>query len=124
MRISVWLSVISLLNSETQLNYPWESCPPLSNDWDGHLMLPLNHHKKLLIFNRNHCQRRLFIIRSRSDAIKDEVIKRLHETEKPFMPLVQLLYITMRIYGSLQTKTEKLYMLFTLYQKERNFQKQ
>lgn len=37
------------------------------------------------------------------------------------MPLVQLLYITMRIYGSLQTKTEKLYMLFTLYQKERNF---
>ena len=26
------------------------------------------------------------------------------------MPLVQLLYITMRIYGSLQTKTEKLYM--------------
>jgi len=30
----------------------------------------------------------------------------------------------MRIYGSLQTKTEKLYMLFTLYQKERNFQKQ
>ncbi len=36
------------------------------------------------------------------------------------MPLVQLLYITMRIYGSLQTKTEKLYMLFTLYQKERN----
>ena len=63
-------------------------------------------------------------MRSRSDAIKDEVIKRLHETEKPFMPLVQLLYITMRIYGSLQTKTEKLYMLFTLYQKERNFQKQ
>ncbi len=33
------------------------------------------------------------------------------------MPLVQLLYITMRIYGSLQTKTEKLYMLFTLYQR-------
>ena len=45
----------------------------------------------------------MFIIRSRSDAIKDEVIKRLHETEKPFMPLVQLLYITMRmLYGIAQ----------------------
>ena len=87
---------------------------------DGHLMLPLNHHKKIInIFNRNHCQRRLFIIRSRSDAIKDEVIKRLHETEKPFMPLVQLLYITMRIYGSLQTKNGKtLYAIYALSEGE------
>jgi hypothetical protein len=30
----------------------------------------------------------------------------------------------MGIYGSPQTKMEKLYMPFTLYQKERNFQKQ
>ena len=54
----------------------------------------------------------------------DEVIKRLHETEKPFMPLVQTpIYNNENIWFTAD-KTEKLYMLFTLYQKERNFQKQ
>ena len=58
MRISVWLSSREkadfladktvLLNSETQLNYPWESCPPLSNDWGWTPNAPFKSPQKII----------------------------------------------------------------------------
>ena len=42
MRISVWLSVIS------SFNYPWESCPPLSNDWGWTPNAPFKSPQKII----------------------------------------------------------------------------
>ena len=37
-----------LLNSETQINYPWESCPPLSNDWGWTPNAPFKSPQKII----------------------------------------------------------------------------
>lgn len=34
--------------SETQLNYPWESCPPLSNDWGWTPNAPFKSPQKII----------------------------------------------------------------------------